>query len=682
MSTSYLEKFRTSLPLTQGNQILKILISERDSGKIKNLDEFRTKLKDLTAELLAERIKPTFELFKALAGEDTSSEQYNFMLERIADDLEAAFAEADTLDSIIEAHHNAINKIAIKSLRYGINELESQVTLYEFLNKSKRGFDNALFNTFRESQTLSLSRIAADGPLVFLDPRKSGSIGSEEDAYKDLVGERITLGSEDLRYIKAKEATWLSNDYSIRSELDVGFPDSNINNIIDEKNNTYWVVPLLLSDIRSSGVYMEVVIRLPSSQDINFVEIEPASIFPINLVQIDYYDGNNIRRTASTGNVTIDGPTRVNFPRATSNAVVLRFLQYNYRETQFRQRLGESNFHRAVLGQNNLTVDKDSINEDLREILTSDFILNEVMGRKDNTNSEEKYYEYVLGFDNIKLGFNTYKERSIFVSKKQTVDKPGQVALRVTEVRPTQVAGESIVTLDNYTYPTQTTAEDAKFYHGSTEYWLTIKFFSDDDFLISSNIVPILPLDAYRIYHELVVFTRRSTELLVNPDKASLMFYTDADSEDVIVYRNGTILTYGAGNDWVFVDADDPTEITHATPNDGHSMRRGIQILDTVRPLDIYTVSYTPVVSNTAVIPSDTEILDVVDLIGDQSVRVGTNNIISFETTRQSHTIAKAEMYLVIIMRRNSANLNVSPAVEEYMLITGSRNENKFIGEF
>lgn len=686
MSQTYLDKFRSTLPTTQGNQILKLLISKRDSGEIRTVDEFKARLQELTSQLLEERITPTLKLFMAKGGEDTSSDQFNEMMDRIQDDLEAAFAEADNIDEIIDAHHNIINRITLKALRFGVNELDSKISLYEFLSKSKKGFDSALFNTFRESKNLSTARSDNAASLVYIDPRRAEVIPSEEDATVDIIGERLILGSDTFQYLPIKEAVWLSNSSSIRSELDVQFPNSSLRNIIDGRNNTYWIVPILLSQVRSDGVPLEICLGLNASQDVNFVEIEPAVEFPIDLIGIDYFDSNNIRRAFSSSSVTLNGPTRINFGRITTNCLVLRFKQYNYKEIQFRRKPGESNFHKAILRSKNDPVNLDSISEDLREVLSSDFILSDIMGLTTSSGISEKFFEYILGFDNIRVGFNTFNERSIFVSSKKEVIQPGQVALRVREIRPQQISGSTSITLEEHTYPERSTSEDEKFYHGSVEYWLTIQLYGDDNFLISTDTIPILPIGAKRIYHEQLVFTAKSGTGVQNNDLASLMFFTDDDETDVQVYRNNTLLTYGntAEADWEFVGPGeniDNSNITLTTPNAKSRMKRGIRIWRNVHPLDIYTVSYTPKISNTHVIPSDTTLLNIVDLIGDRSVRMGPENVILFNKTRNSQNIAKADIYLSIIMRRNSANLNFSPAVEEYILVTGSNDQTKFVSD-
>jgi hypothetical protein len=679
LSQNYLQSYRSALPTAQGNQIIKILTQGRDSGKIRSIEEFKKNLQELTSKILAERITPTLKLYMATAGTDTSPEQYNYMLDRIQDDLEAGFIEADNLDLILDAHHNLIQDVVLKSLRYAVNELESKLKFYEFIDKNEQGFDNALFNTFREAIQGITARSASVASLLFVDQKTHQPILTDEDCWIDTVGERLLLGPATNTLIQPKNAVWLSNSNSIRSELDVTFSNSSIQNILDGTQKTYWVVPILLSETKVSGVPMEVALEFGGSRTINYVDIEPASLYPITLLGIDYQDANNIRLSTDVEETILTGPIRVMFTRISANSLILRLKQRNYTEIQFVQRTGESNFHRAILGQSLDNIDVDSITEDLKEILTSDYILSDLLGLSTTVSQQSKYFEYTFGFDNIKPGYSSYDSRGIFVSAVKKIKDLGQVGLKIEEYRPYQLPGETGQYFEQYSYPVRSLSEDDKFYHSSVEYWLVCQHYSVDGLLISSDTVPVLPLNTNRIYHERLLLTANTSGIL-NADLGQLMFYTLGSGTDVIVYRNGTALTFNASDGWEFVTTGDVSGLTVETPASGKPMKRAIRIKSTVQPLDIYTVSYTPLLSNTYTIPSDTTNLYTVDLVGDHSARLTQDNSIIFESIRKGNTISYTELYLTIIMRRNSSIDHLSPVVEEYMLVTGSRSLSKLGG--
>jgi hypothetical protein len=680
MSQNYLQQFRSSLPSTQGNQILKYLVSKRDSGEIRTVDEFKTKLKELTASLLASQTAPTFKLLAAVAGDDISSERYNYMLQRIEDDLNAAFTEADTMDEIIAAHHNLINDISLNALRFSLNELENKVSLYEFLNKQGYGFDDSLFNTFRGLQNEQTTRSDDASGLVLIDPRKHETILSDEDGYVDPIGERLMLSFTDSELGIIKEVAWLANANSIRGEVDASFKDSSLANLIDGKTNTYWVAPILLTSVRTSGVPMELALNLAATRDINYIEIEPASLYPMRLIGVDYIDAGNIRRTAISSELSVTGPTRINIGRITTNCIVLKFIQENYEEVQCVLKSGSDNFERVVSSQQTGTVDLVSVSDSLKQLLTSDFILSDVYGIQSTVVGQVKFYEYLLGFDNIRAGFSSYGERGIFSSIKKVITGPGQLGLRVEETRPVQIAGSASINVEDFIYPSRTSTEDNKFYHGSIEYWVVMQYLTADNFLLASDTFPILPIGASRVYHERIVLTAKSTGAL-NNDLCKLMFYCLDDDTDVLVYRNGDLLTYNT--DWEFIITADASGYTVDVPASGNPMSRGIKIKGGPNPLDIYTVSYTPAVSNSRMYAGDTSLQVVIDLVGDSqsSARMIQDNVIVIDELREGQEVDHADLFLVILLRRNSAEDSYSPSVDEYMLVTGSRDMTKYIGD-
>lgn len=675
MSSSYLDKFRSTLPSSQGKQILQILSEKSNSGEIKNINDFKSKLKELTTKILAERITPTLEIYRAIANQDISSEQFNEMLKRIKNDLETGFNEADNLDEIIDAHNNLIDNVALKTLRYGINEIENKITLYEFLNQDKNGFTDTLFNTFTESKPLQTDRSDKNSLSLFFDPRTDTLIESDEDARVNIVGENLTLGSNDNQYVTIVSADWLANVNSIRSELDVSFKSSNISNILDNSINTFWVVSILLSQLRVGGAPAEIALRLNGSQDINFIEIEPATPYPMYLEEIEYYDSTKTRQTINFDGIYLNKPTRINFNKINTSTIILKIKQQHYKVIQFLQNPGESNFDKAVLNETKNEIDLVSINETLKEVLTSDFILKDIIKVKDAAFEQKKYFEYLIGFDNVRVGLSLYDERSIFISSKKTIENPLQFSLKTNEYLATQQIGETGIEFVKQNYLPASTDENNKFYHSVFEYWLYARFYDENNSLISSDYIPVLPLGAQRIYHEKLIFAKKD-ELQIYNNLSELMHFTQADETDVKVYRNGTILSYGTN--WEFILDTDNSDLTRIVPDSGKRMSRGIRIFDAVNPLDFFTVSYTPTITNTNNKDYNANLLKIVDLNGDNTCRVINNNLIVFDSLRKSYKIKKADFYLMIIIRRNSNNPNISSKLEDYLELFGTKNLNKF----
>ena len=111
-------------------------------------------------------------------------------------------------------------------------------------------------------------------------------------------------------------------------------------------------------------------------------------------------------------------------------------------------------------------------------------------------------------------------------------------------------------------------------------------------------------------------------------------------------------------------------------------------------PNAIYTITYTPSLSATTNLGLDVtsttnglfveggvgeETVLATDHVGDGSVLSLPANIYSLNVKRKGVEISKSDFYLSIILRRNTNDVTVTPAVEEYLLMTGIADVEKFL---
>jgi hypothetical protein len=59
-------------------------------------------------------------------------------------------------------------------------------------------------------------------------------------------------------------------------------------------------------------------------------------------------------------------------------------------------------------------------------------------------------------------------------------------------------------------------------------------------------------------------------------------------------------------------------------------------------------------------------------------IRLIRNNAVITDRQLESDTIANSNIYLTILLRRNTPDETVTPAVEEYMLLASSEDAEKF----
>ena len=196
----YLDKFKDVIGKRQTQQIINLLNQRRNTGQIRTIEEFSKQLEDLVRSLTETNLKPSLSLFLAKETELTDSESVNFMLERVEDDLIAAFEESDNIDEVQKSHEAIIRDVIFKNLKAAVGELDSKIRIFEFLNKDNRGFDSAIFSTFRESKENRTKRGDPFTAVLFRDLRTGDTVNIKEDAVAELIGERLTLANQDKNY--------------------------------------------------------------------------------------------------------------------------------------------------------------------------------------------------------------------------------------------------------------------------------------------------------------------------------------------------------------------------------------------------------------------------------------------------------------------------------------------------
>jgi len=665
----YLEKYRSSVPSTQGDQIFKRLTRESESGKISSIDEFRDRLKKLTANLLSEKIQPTIDLITSTLGTSISSEIWNDVLQHLEDDLDTAFTEAETIDEVLDSHTNLLLDVVGKSIYMAINRVESRIELYEYLDANEAGYDDALYNTFRDEDGKTAR--GEDTSTLFVDPRANAAnteMDTDEDAYVDLQGDRLILGRDHNEEVNVRVVKLLARSSSHHSELPVTGKLSAVNNIIDGTKNTYWIHPVLLTS-QDSNVTVNLLFDFGTIRDVNSIVIEPASDSPMSLVNLSQvFEGDRQEGIPIVSPVKIEGVTKIHFDSVTTRFIVLTLQQQNGTVAQFRKGPNGNVQQLAAIGSNNVAGTPSDVAEELREALTSQNLLTDIIGLPDDDYQMVSYYQYTFGLDNIRFYNEEYNSRSVFLAKKKRVLFPGEVGIRVNETRPTQLVGSIDVEQDPHEWlPTD------NYHHGAVEYWLYGEFYSDDDALLQAGTIPLLPVEATRVTHEQLVFVKKTSSSIAFENLASTQFFTEKDRSDVSVYRNGDGLL---GTEWGWQLTD--TDVHVETPNSGSRMKTGIHIYARDNPLDIYTISYTPSLSNVQFASNAGGLAEVIDLVGNNSAILTADNVIRFSETIGSSKIAYADFYLMIVLRRNSAKLSRTPAIEDYILLTGSRDLKKF----
>jgi len=694
----YLEKFRGTIGKKQGEQIVKLLNKKKNAGQIQSVDEFAQRLEDLIRDLTSTVLTPSLSLFLGEKGDVITSETFNYMLDRVQDDLEAAFEEANNIDEVQQAHEAIIRDVILKNLRAGVAELDSKITLYEFINQNTQGFDSAIFSTFRESREERTSRGAANA-ILFADKRIRDFIPSTQDAAIEVIGERLTLADDGAGrvYHSIKSIRQIFDSESPQSDKVVERPGSSLSNVIDETKGTYWIQTLLFpQETQYARVKLE--LDLGGVRESNFIEIEPISRKGIVLEKIQYVDNNNVVTTLAEPELSVEYPVGVRMAKVATRRFILVFRNENSRVENFEftdqnslidqgflERSERAEFVEADKLNKNVTM--EALSDELDELVRSSEI-KEIVSIAPRPKESYSGTAFTTGFDNIYIGLANHSDRSIYVSTPMEITKPARVGLKAVESRPYHkpyaTVPDTAIRFTDETY----TVDDDTYFLGSIEYWIVKQELTEEGVLLSTSTFPILPLGVDRVYHERLVLYDRSAITLTDNDLGETMFYTTKNDGNIKVYRNGEEIPnvdgiVGASEGWRMYPqpSGDPTD---RIPGGGSPMRFRIQVVGVLRG-DVYTISYTPSVSSTTVItkPPYTEFnsvggLQIVDLVGDLSVRRNAGQVVAVSDLGVQNTSQKTRIYLAIILRQNTADSSLAPAVEEYTLVSGSQNSSKF----
>lgn len=681
----YLEKFKGIIGKVQTKQVLKLLNQQRNTGQVRSVKEFSKKLETLIRELTSTGLTPSLKLYRAEPNTKIDSESYNFMLDRVEDDLDSAFQEANQIDEVQQAHEAIVRDVLLKKLKNGVAELKAKIDTYKFIAQSGSGYDRALYSTFNEAKGNRTFRGQEKATVVFEDPRTKLLIPFGEAAEVELSGERLVLPAENKTYRTIKNVRQIYDASTPQSELIVEPSWSKILNIGDNQKGTYWV-QVLLTSVKRTSVKTKIEIDLGAVKEINFLNIEPAIKQKVILESVHYRETNGIFTSLGLDEIIVEGNFEIKIPQTSTDKFIFTFRDDNPTRAHFEYSPNTDELIFQALDEPPETYVPSiaQVSEALNDIISSSDI-RDIIGVQTITKSTFDGYAFLMGIDNIRVGSSTFKTRGSYVSLPMEGNNISSLGLKTVEKRPYKALGVPI-TYTNITYDLDTAVNlsgtgyfsnpDDVFFLCSIEYWVTKLDYDKNGILKQINTFPMLPLETQRIYHERLPLTEKSSSIAILNDIGYTMFLTDVDIGNLKVYRNGNLTVQD--NDWELI-----SDAALTTPLSGERMKTKIKILSQSLG-DIFTVSYSPFTSTTRSVPSSLNQvvtqsgLLVVDLTGDLDARLVDEKevVIGYDTIDKENWSTK--LFLSIILRRNTSESSVTSAVEEYTLFGGQRNNSKF----
>jgi hypothetical protein len=647
---AYLEKFKSTISQAQLNKLLQVLDTQKKQGSFTSVAQFKAKIDATMRTLFEKRISPLLNIFLAIPGLTIDSETYNFMLDRIQDDLEIAFQEAVNVDEILAGHQGLVQDVILRNLKHAVADLENRVEIHEALVSSSYGFHDALVSNFSGALNNRLSRTTANAGLFF-DPRTGENLDASMDAAVDQIGKSLTLAKKITGYIPINAVRQVFDGEAIAGEVDVTLPSLKLQNMLDATKGTFWGAVYLFEENVPTEVITKLEFDFGGAQAVNFLEIEPALISPVLLTKLSFSLNNSTINDVDLEETIGNNRVRIYFNKTTADKATLTFENTNYS----RQQYGVENPSLSIAN-----VVSVSVSEQLG--LVQETVPFNFVGR-----------QFQIGFDNVRVGLAEHYDTGLFISSPLALPNPATIlGLTSSELRPTA----SNADLFNIDYADETyDLASTTMCWASIEYWVLRNVFNDRGSLIASDVFPILPLSTEGVNHERLLLTHRYGTDAGNNDAGKLMFYTTIADGDIRVYRNGIEIVYNNMTEgWV----EEP-RLTNLTVSSGTPMTFGIRL---TAPLAgaIYTVSYTPIISNTKFtsIPTGSESHQtLVDLVGDLTARSYSEQLVLSSDVKNGDAIAATDLYLMVLLRRNTLDASVSPVVKKFMLSVGTPDRNE-----
>ncbi len=659
----FLTKFAGTIQNRQTQQILKILNKRRQQGDFTSLAEFQEGFQELMSELVQENLVPSLTHYPASAFDEVSVEIHNEMLTRASNDLIASFEELDKIREVQVRHEGIVHEILLRNLRSGLSELQARVQLYEFLNKDANGFELAKYSTFKETQEERTNRGTNISSSLFTDPKTQKFFLSKYDAAVDLVGERLTLGVGNKKEIKIEEIEQTFGPTFPQNAFDIINEDiDDISNIIDQAAGTFWIRSVYQD--HQNGIGIQLKLNLAGIREFNYIEFETALIRPITLKKISWQDHSLLTQALDNLNEEIKGITKITFSKISTGIVYLDFfipdcLQFQDENPDY----------------SNLSVLSEIVPPAVAESIIASGVT-EI--------DPQKGFKYQIGFDNIRLGLSTYTNKGVYVSQPLTIEPEDSgdeeaskvsaiIGLKAISKRPYESTTGILFTED---------VETDKAFLGSVEYWLLKKDLQADGSIVKMTTFPILPMGTKEVKHERLVFSKDDgSENNFNlKNSGRLSFYPDT-AEPITLYVNGLQISLSDPQDltpWNQAHLDTVNTVVAPNSGVGKPMVYYLRVNKSdIKLGDIFTVSYTPKTSDSHSSQYVNGVNNPIDLAGNMSIVNASEQMILLEESSDIN-IQKYELYLIIILRQNTAEVGLSPAVEEYTLAVGKKDLLRF----
>jgi len=661
MGTSkYLDSVLRIMPAVQARQLSELLQDLQATGAVRNADEYKEKLRELSTAINDRVPKPSFQQIGAFVWNLCSSESHNTMMKAFKNDLEAAFLQVDEVGTKVNDHNELLMKNIIADLERSLNEQTIKIKTYKILADKNNEFTDALVNSFVSSSLLQLPRSQFGAESLYYDNRSHQQRTQIElpSAVVSEGGEKLMLGNVQDSVINAVGVKLHSDNssYDSTKRIDIENP---ITNIIDGKRGTFWYRNVYLqSTVEKVTTVLE--FDLGRGYDINYIHIEGGTQEPFFIESIEGIapDGHRISLEGTLQKV--EGKSTLFFTKTFVQAIKVTFSVLTYHKANYFLS-SDNNVHDAFNPDNkyNKLIRRNALLGLVGDALATKG-LQELVNVPVIPNEQISSYRYTFALDNIWFGNDIYKGSGIFVSKPLKVSNVGTLAVRTSEGTQTGTIQDSI------------------------EYEI-IKIDSVPKFKETKFSIP--KMNQSTVESERLILTKRESSAL-SKDVGALRFcpYIPTDTiesgQPIYVYKDGEVLNIGTDYeisiaaasgtnltfDWrsLFTDLASFDEYTLTPP------KVWVKIKEP-SPNSVYTVNYTIRTSDYNINNAGSNEGKTVWLDSDQTVSLDKGGRVCFREQDHDVTI-DSEIYLQVTLRRNKSSQDTTPELYEYAVLAASYN--------
>jgi len=647
------------MPAVQARQLADLLQDLQSKGTVRNAEEYKTKLQELSVIVNDAVPQPSFEQVRALVWNLCSSDAHNAMMQAFKNDLEAAFLQVDEIGEKLDDHNELLMKNMMSDLERALDEQENHIRKLEWLADQSNEFTYVLVNSFTSSSLLHVSRTESNADSLYFDNRTYKQKTSVElpSATVSERGNKLMLDVSVDPVIKPVGVKLHTDQYSYATEVSVDI-DNPITNTIDGERGTFWFKNTYTKN-KVPKVSTVLEFDLGRGTDVNYIIVEGATQEPFFVERIEGISPGGHRISLKSTSIEVNGKTRIDFDRSFVQSVKVFFAVYTYHKVDYWTPK-DTDVHDAFDSSNRYDrlKRKDSLAAVSREALSSESLA-DLCNVPVPVSKQVNAHRYTFALDNVWFGNDLYKDSGIFVSKPLKITNIGSLAVRVDE------EVQSGVTQDTIEYEIIKIDKAPKYKE--------TKF-------------PIPKLNQTSVVSERLVLTKRESASVKN-DVGMLRFcpYIPSDwsssyADPIVVYENGRELN--AGTEWEFAFAEETavngtldwkTVFTQAVDFSNFTLtppKMWIKI-NNAKLNDVYTVDYTPRTSDYNINEAGTNEQETVWLDADKTVYLENGGRVYFKREDPDVTI-DSEIYLQITLRRNKASQASTPELYEYAVLAAS----------